>query len=245
MDTAGLITIKQIVLKIIHRGRLQTSDYALIKSLVVDGCKDMMLFTVKGTRTVRLQMSPVNTITLPEDYLSFVDIGMPLNGRFWPMTQDKRIIPPMTITNGVETLDSDKGEGVTRIEGKTNTDGSHVNYSPRGYSQGGGVNIYYYKIEEGNNRICIDGIGRTEVTLVYKSSGVSTSGETLIPSICEESIIYFVKWQMAEAERNMSWSVSHKQNYIEACNKVKFLQSPSLDVLYDVVYSSFKQSVKR
>jgi hypothetical protein len=207
--------------------------------------RDLKLFTVKGERVVRLQMDAINCIQIPQDYLSFMWLGVPIHGRIWTFTEDNGIIIPQTLTNGTETLNNTKGEGYSRVEGKFNADGSRNGYSKGIYNTTGGKNSYYFKFDLENRRIILDTIVRTEVTLCYKSNGISASGQTLVPVIYEEAIMAFQKWHYNEGIKNMSWAQSGKNEYLEECAKLKFLESPSLEVLYDVIRSSWKMGVKR
>ena len=234
MDLSGLTTLKDIALKCIHRGKLPMSEYKLIISLIADGMRDLKLFTVKGSNVVRLRMNAINCIDLPEDYLSFLSLSVPYNGRLYTMTEDKMIVSPMTLSNGTDVLNRDKGEGYL-------TTGSVY----ESYNATGGHNDFKYHVELNNRRIVIDGIPRSEVTLAYQSNGISQSGATLIPVICEPALLAFVDWMRSKGNKEAGWTERNKEDYLEECSKLKYLESPTLDVLYDVFYSSIKQGVKR
>lgn len=235
MDSLGLTTLKDIALKEIHRNRLPMSEYKLIIGLIADGMRDLKLFTMKGSNAVRLKMNIINCIELPEDYLSFISLSVPYRGRLFTMTEDKMIVSPMSISNGIDVLNKDKGEGIF-------TD-SLVSES---YNSGGGQNDYKYHIEVNNRRIVIDGFSRTEVTLAYKSNGISQSGATLIPSVAEESLLSWVDWKRAKGNKEaLSTILNLEKDYNAECYKLQSLESPSLDALYDVFYSTLKQGVKR
>ena len=221
------------------------SEYTQSFGLAVDAMRDLRLFTVKGERVVRLQMDAVNCIQLPQDYLSFMKLCVPIKGRLWTFTYDGTMIIPQTLENGLEALDHDKGEGVSRVQGKFNADGSRNGYSHGMYNNTGGKNNYYFTFDLENRRIVLDCIDRTEVTLFYKSNGISASGQTLVSATYEEAVLAFINWKKAEGERNMSWAQANKQEYLECCNQLKFLESPSLDMLYDAMYSTYRQGVKR
>jgi hypothetical protein len=190
-------------------------------------------------------MDLVNCVSLPSDFLSLIKIGCAINGRFWSFTNDEGIIIPQTIVNGVPTLNGDLGEGQTRVEGKFNSDGSQAGWSFSAYTSSGGVNNYYLKFDYENRRIILDNIDRGDVILVYKSNGISTSGETLVPVIYEEALLSFIDWKRSLGERNMSWAQKNEQSYYEECHKLQFLESPSLTDLFDVIRSTYSQGIKR
>jgi len=244
MDISGLTTLKRISLKCIHRNRLSLSEYKLVFSLAISAMRDLSLFTVKESRMAWLSMDSVNCINLPSDYLSFIKLGVPIGGRLWSFTLDNGIIIPVTVSDGVETLNSDRGEGVSGVQGKFNPDGTRVPYSS-GYNSTGGHNNYNFRFDLENRRLVLDNIDRTQVLLIYKSNGVSASGETLVPVIYEESILAFVEWKRSLGNKEMNWSIKNEESYYQECNKIRFLEMPSIEQLYDSVYASYRQGVKR
>ena len=233
MDTSGLTTIKRTVLKYLERNRLPMSEYIQVFGLVCSAMRELHLFTVKNSRTIKLKMDAVNCLSLPEDYLSFVKLGVPVQGRLWSFTLDNNIIVPQSLVNGLETLNQDIGEGQGKSE------------SYMGYNTTGGYNDFYMKFDLPNRRIIVNGLPRTECTLVYKSNGVSASGQTLISGTYEEAILAFVNWKRAESERNMSWCQKFEMDYNGECNKLKFLEGPTLDQIYDAIYSTYRIGPKR
>jgi len=244
-DVSGLTTLGKVVKKAIHRGRLPLSEYKLVFGLCMDGMRDLNLYTVKGERIQWLSMTDTNCINLPSDYLSFIKLGVPIGGRLWSFSYDGSIIAPTTMSNGVETLDATKGEGVSAVQGKFNPDGTSVPYNSSGYNSTGGHNNYNFTFDLENRRLVLDGIDRTQVLLVYKSNGISASGETLLSATYEEALLSFISWKLAVGQKNMSWSQSGKQEYYEECNKLKFLESPPIEAMYDAIYSTYRQGVKR
>jgi len=245
MDVAGITSLNKVAKKSLLRNTLPHSKYFLIVSLLVDGMRDLNLFTVKGERIARIQMDAVNCISLPNDYLSFLKLGVPYNGRLHTFTLDESMITPMTIVDGIEVLDSTRGEGITRVDGKSNADGTRFVEGQSGYNNTGGKNEFYMKFDLPNRRIIIDGVSRTECTLMYKSNGVSATGGTLIPATYEESLLAWVDWKLSLGNKESAWSDRNEERYYQECNKVNFLESPSVKDLFDAIYSSWKQAVKR
>ena len=246
MDISGLTTLKKIVLKSIHRKKpIDMSYYKANFGFAIDAMTQLHLFTVKENRMQWLTMDAVNCVNLPSDYLSFIKLGVPIGGRLWSFSLDNDVIIPTSMENGLETLNSDRGEGVSAVQGKFNPDGTSVPYNNSGYNSTGGHNNYNFGFDLENRRLVLDGIDRSQVLLVYKSNGVSASGDTLVPVVYSEAILSYVNWRRSEGDGNASWMQMYKNEFYEECSKIRFLESPSVEALYDAIYSTYRQTVKR
>ena len=246
MDISGVTSLKKIVLKSIHRKKpIDMSYYKTNFGFAIDAMTQLHLFTVKENRMQWLTMTDTNCVNLPSDYLSFIKLGVPIGGRLWSFSLDNDVIVPTSMENGVETLNSTRGEGVSAVQGKFNPDGTSVPYNNSGYNSTGGHNNYNFGFDLENRRLVLDGIDRSQVLLVYKSNGVSASGETLVPVVYSECIIAFINWKVAEGNGNRAWSDKYEQDYYFRSNEIRFLESPSVEQLYDAIYSTYRQGVKR
>jgi hypothetical protein len=184
-------------------------------------------------------MTSINTITLPEDYVSFVSLGVPYAGRLWTFTKEGRLIPPVTEEDGEAVLSNDRQEDAVL------GDGGFIG----GYGVSGGRNEYYMRIDQEHNRIILNGFSRTEVLLTYQSTGINISGETYIARMAEEAIIAFVHWKRKQHSINPKfhmWEIREaKGDYDIELEKLKHLQAPTLDEWYDAIYSAWMQAPKR
>lgn len=238
MDYKGITTFKQIATKYLQRTQRPMSDYKRVVGLAIDGYREVQLFHLGTVRKKTQYMSDINTIDIPDDYMAFISVSVKYKGREWILTKDGSLISPNEEVNGVPV-------NADTIE--------HEFY--RTYGTGGGQNDYYYKVEEHNRRIIINGFPRTNVTLTYKSTGISMTEDTSIPLTAEPAILAFIRWQLAESEAEMQGSVRynalsvnaerHKQNYIEETRILDSLRGSTIDEIYDAIYSTWKQSPKR
>ena len=195
------------------------------------GYKQLRLFKLSlNVATTLPVQSGVRCVVIPNDYISFVGIGKVINNTLSKFSEKGDLIPRTTESCGIETQ--------TEI---------HPSYQDRGgYATGGGGNLWYYRLDEGNNRILIDGAPLIEATLVYKSSGETIDGKTLIPSMAEEALIAWVHWQEALNEKGIS-GVEKELRYkvfVGAINDIDLLTWNS-DAMMDAVYSTIYQGVKR
>ena len=239
MDYKGITTFKSVASKFLHRTQRPLSDYKRAVALAIDGYRDIHLFSLGNVKKHKQVINDIGCIDIPDDYQMFVSLSLPFNGREWTLTKDNRLISPDAELDGVETF----------------TDDSEVSEDIHGFYSRSGENQYYYKIEEHNRRIIINGIPRIEVTLTYVSTGISMTEETAIPKYAEEALIAFINWKFAENENIFSNSTRYstplqtvmyrKNEYLEALRQIDFIHASTVDQIYDAIYESWTQTPKR
>jgi hypothetical protein len=236
----GYTTLKEVVLDVINGmgKRANMQYYYRFLQFAIRGYKKLNLFHIPMGKVAYLAVSDLNTATLPADFLSFLYIGVPYKGRVWTFTKDQMLVSPDSIDCGADVIDTDEGEGV--VKGSTG--------ALSGYGIAGGVNDVYFKMDQANNRIIINGIvPNDKVTLSYVSTGISMSETTFIPKIAEEALIAFVHWQRVQYDDDVAMNMKkdYEDQYNKCVNEIEYATMPTLDELYDAVYSAFYQSAKR
>jgi len=244
VDYKGITTFKAVTAKFLSRTQRPLSDYKRAVSIVIDGYRDINLFHLGNARKVVLRMNDIGCIELPDDYQAFISLGVPYNGGYWTLTKDGSLLSPQSEANGVEVLDTTINEGINRGIG-TNV----------GYDSSGGQNDLSYLPEEQNRRIIINGVANTSVTLTYKSSGISMTEETAIPSYTENALLAWTRWKFAENEASytqgarysapMNKVMYEEDQYYKELRQIDFLQSSTIEQIYDAIYSTWKQTAKR
>lgn len=238
-NLSGYTTLKEVALNaILGMGRKgNTQFYFPFVQYAIRGYKKLNLFHLPMPKVAYLAMSDINTVQLPDDYLSFYSIGVPYKGRLWTFTKDQSLVSPDSEDCGEGELTTAGGEDI--VKGDTGT--------LTGYGLAGGVNEYYFKLDLPNNRIIINGLTARTLTLVYISTGISMSEETFIPKIAEEALIAFIHWQRLQYddEASMALKKDYEQQYINGTNEIEASTMPTLDELYDAVYRAIYSSVKR
>src|SRR5512137_470689 len=116
----GVVTLKQIVANVLldlgKQGDM--GEYQRYLNFAVRVWRDLRLFHLNTVDTVRLAMSAINTIELPDDYLMFISLSIPVNGQMWTFTKNDRLIIPATEDCGQQELDATEGEGVDIGDGR-------------------------------------------------------------------------------------------------------------------------------
>jgi len=237
MDTSGLVTVSSIVKNAQLLGDLDDSYYKKLFQIAISGVIDFHLFHISGAvNTVKLDMNDCNYINLPDDYLSFVAIGIPYRGRLFTFTRDHKLVRTISIENGAEALVLSEGEGVTIDNGVLD-----------GYAAKGGKNQYYFDIDDKNRRIIINGIPRSEVQLQYVSSGLHLNSTTYIPVNAKNALSAYIlyKYSLYDKSLNNNYRELLRQDYIAELTKLDSLLWPTIDELRDLVYSTYYQTPRR
>jgi hypothetical protein len=230
-ETSGLKTLNQVVDEFLLKTKRPKDEYFRYEQFAIDGLRELRMLHMRGVaKWAKLNVSAINTVSFPDDYVSFIGICVPLNGQFWFLTQKERIV--ITTTGDPETQDADEGEGVDLPD-----------QNIVGYSSVGGYNADgYYKIDDRNRRIFLTNCDSTKVVLLYNSSGVNLSGTTTyVPQRIINALEAYILYQDAVYSGDMNMAVLYDRNFINAIDKLKYIESPSLmefkDALYEVVSS--------
>lgn len=224
-ELSGLKTLTQVVEEYLFLSKKSMDEYFRYQQLAIKGFKKAKLFHLKGFATVvKLVVSAIKTITIPDDYMSFVGVVVPIKGEYWLLTERKAMVFSQT---GV-TLDADDGEGV---------DIGDTIYP--GYPSVGGVNSEgYIKMDEANNRIIINSLptSRTEVFLLYVSTGVNAGAATYVPGRITDMLHAYMMWMDKVYTDQSPGAVQMAQrHYWDQVDEVKYLEAPSLQAFKDAV----------
>ena len=226
-EISGLKTLKQVVEELIFTGDKSMTDYTRYLQLAIRGFKDAKLFHLKGFATVKkLAVSAIDTIALPDDYLSFVSVVVPLNGQYWSLTEKESLV----FSQDAAPLDADDGEGVDIEDGYMGT-----------YGDVGGVNnMGYIKLDENNNRVIVNSLPATttHVFLIYVSTGINEAGtDTYVPDTIVPMLHFYILYKDALLHERPAENL--KREYETELDKVRYLQMDSIQAIRDVLYSTF------
>lgn len=231
-EISGLVDLQKICNGLVYKMRLQPYYQTLFFQYGIDAVTQLKLYSVGETKVVKLEMdTDLNTIQLPNDYMKYVDIGVPINGKLWSLTKENTIIDTTTIVNGAETYDDDIGEG---------------DWDFLLENGAGGYNTRWYKVDEKNRRIVISGTTVTTIWLVYISTGVNTSEPTYIHRAMKPAIEAFIRHENAKDDPNTPANkvfYYSKQLKIEKA-KLKRLKYPTVNELRDALAKTFYRHAK-
>jgi hypothetical protein len=232
-EISGLKTLKQATEELMLLGEKPEGSYFRYLQLMIRGFKEAKLFHLKGfTKVAKLTVSNIKTIDLPDDYLSFIAVVVPIQGEYWTLTEKESLV----FSQDVAPLDADDEEGEDVNDSYT------ISYGATGGKNKQG----YVKLDEVNSRVIINSlaVGKTEVFLLYVSSGVNEAGtDTYIPDIIVPMLHFYVLYKEAMYHDQ---PYEHLFNeYSRELDKVRYVQMPSLDAMRDALYEVFTSVPQR
>ena len=236
----GTQAIDVVIKKILRQGKKFLPDltYDLVNEGLVDAYRMLRLTTISsGTKVSKHTPSDINTIDMPSDCEKVLFVAVPVSGELSFLSRRDTIITTTTQSGGVETLDSDDGEGVSVLDDMWGA------YSVRGGSNNDG----YYTVEHDNRRIKVNSNSRTEVLLGYVTSGISSTEDIEIPNkyidVLTATILY--KESCYDPTLPMNTKAYIKQMYHEARYEIKKLEMASLTDFAHAIYRTYYPTPKR
>ena len=245
----GIITVDYVVMGILNRLRdMSMRSYVFIAQLIIEGYAELALWHLDTIEVVYLRMSSAKVVDLPTDYVNYVKIGIPVNGKLKVLTHKENILLPRTFADGAEVGNADDDNaGAGSI--------FFVDHFRSGqfvaglYGLSGGIDDAYYRIDREKRQIVFSGsIPRSEVVLEYVSSGIKLSGQTNIPRETVPALQAYVFWKMIDLDMKYPANEKErrKQNYLEEVAALDYFQSAfTADEYKRHVWKSTTQTIKR
>lgn len=246
--TSAFITIRYVVMSILNRLRDYTmKDYRYLAQLVIEGFSDLNMYHLSNVEVVYLYMDEAKTVTVPADFIDWLKVGIPVNGKLHVLTRSKKMLKPRVFPDGANVGHTDEGVSVV---GAYFTDHFHEGIYITGlYGLTGGFNIGYYDYDRENRQFIFSGsIPRSEIVLEYISTGVKLTGSTVIPRQALDPLQRYVFWQRQVDDPRVPLSTKqYKEDlYDRAVQKlVDFESTPTMEEYKDALYRKIKQTVKR
>lgn len=234
-----------------RRGEKSLTNFEKYRNIAIQGFSDLNLFNLNS---IQVAYIPVDTDTkiarLPSDFLMLSKIGVNICGVVWTLTMNPNITMPRP-----ETICSFPIEDCENCTDIANLGGypfvpfwSNGVYISTLYGVSGGFNECYYKIDETNQRILLQGnIRNNEIILEYVSNGI-TSGLVPIPRIAQPALMAYLEWVTIEYDMRIPMQEKvRKENLYDkelvALNRVSM--GFTCEEFLDVWYSTLNQGVKR
>lgn len=231
-ELGNLVPLKQIVANVLNDLGMEADVGNTLRYTQwgIRGMRKVSTFFGSWVKTAKLEMTAMDTVILPDDFVAFIRVGVPYRGRLWVSTRDSNLLVPTDWECGDEALNVEDGENVEI--GAITT---------QHFGNPGGQNQEYYRLDIDNNRIIMNGVQRTNVILEYKSNGINLNGQTRIPRLAEECIIAWIHRERTRFDRDATQkdSLSAEGRWIEEVRYLKRAQEPGIDALYDAVAAGY------
>jgi hypothetical protein len=262
---AGLVSSRYVVMSVLNRmGEYSMKSYLRLMQICIEGITEMNLFhTKEAIEVVYLHMSTAKTCQLPVDYIDYLRIGFPENGKLRVITKHDKLLLPRTyygsIINNVFVADSGDAVGNADDGNELGTSISGLYCFPPHYHNGsyvsalyglpGGIDQAYYRIDVEQRQIIFSGsTPRSEIVLEYISSGQKSDGSSLIPREVVPALRTYILWQKDEYDPRVAYNAKArlKQEHEEAVAALRSLtNSFTADEYLAMVRQSIHQSIKR
>jgi len=229
-DTSRFVTLKALTAEVLALSGKPKSKYYTFFQTILNGVRDIQLFHGTTIRRVLLDMDANYVVDLPGDFLSFLAIGISVNGKLHLFTRDDSLLAIAT-TDPVYDWSSDLDEK-----------------SVVGPGVRGGKNSDVYNIDYENNRIVFNSPEvRSEIILHYISSGIDATAETSVPVITKMCLISYTLWRDALMTESTYYNRIEilRQDYEREVEKLRMLQMPTIEEIRDEVRKSYRMSPKR
>ena len=231
-ELSGQKTLKQVVDELLFMTGQPKDNFMRYLQLAIRGFKEANILHLKGfSKVIKLTVSDIKTITLPDDYQSFVGVVVPINGEYWALSEKETLV----FSQSGLTLDADDGEGVDIKD----------SYFFEYISSGGVNKEGYFKLEEKNNRIIINSVtAGSEVMLIYVSSGINEAGtNTYVPDRIIPMLHSYILYK--DAMYHGQQYQYYQDEYHRELDKVKYIEMPGLSAFRDALYQTFNPLPKR
>jgi len=249
--TPGLVTIRYIVMSILNRmGDYSLKKYKRLVQICLEGYGELSLWHINNLEVVYLRMSAAKTVDLPADFVDYTKIGIPINGKLKVLTQHNQILLPREFEDGTPVGNTDADDTVDAASLVFFSDHFRGGQYVGGlFGMPGGVDDAYYRIDMENRQIVFSGtVYRSEIVLEYISTGVKTSGSSLIPREAVPALRTYVQWVAIEDNPRVAANEKErkKRNHEEEIEALRSFQSIfTADEYRRMCFSTYRQTAKR
>jgi hypothetical protein len=214
---------------------------------------DANLYHSINVEVVYLEMDADGVIDISTltDYVDYVKVGIPVNGKIWILGKNDKILKRRDELDASELAliyktgapDIDVGSGYVFADHYIN--GSFVTGM---FGLGGGFNRSFFTIDTELMQIQFSSsVHRSQVILEYISTGVNASGATVVPRQYAEYIIEYIHWMIKKNDplANRFDKRDAKQDFIERETMLdNFNYRFNTEEYFNSLYQNYKQTVK-
>jgi len=244
---SGFSTIDYVVAEM----QAELDDYSTtqnqrLTALVISALREIRLYHKAAIQVAYLTINEAGIIPFPFDYMDFINIGIPMNGQLWNLTEDNKMLLDRSTDCGEDSRVMSQGSSFENRISILTPSWSLNRFTPTYYGVSGGRNTGYYKVDEQARQIQFDGkIPRGEVVLVYKSTGIGPNtviGAEMIKPL--KNIAHYNKVKFNKNE-SMNQKMLLKKDMEESVMELRaFAQRFTMKQYMDVLWGAKRQTAK-
>ena len=224
-NISSLISLDAFVRRLLAKEGKDDDDYFRYMQIACDGLRDMYIhdFQVEVTKVVTVDTT-TNTFDFPSDFVRYIAIATPIDGRWWVYTRDDSMVP-LEDDDSVDIQDSLPNIADYEI------------FASLG--QAGGSNRYYFRPDYANRRFQVAGYTPDIVVLKYVTNGINSAGTINIPDYALPALEAYTRLSIADYDDHAESTIHRLQRqYDLARRKMRQVHRPTLQDLKDAIYSS-------
>jgi hypothetical protein len=235
IDLSGWMNIRQILANVKARLRIDDRQDRYLLQYIIDCISELNMFhlDVSGPVSTIIDISDINTVDLPSDYIDYLKIGYIVNGKIVTLTHNPSIPIPISGECGEDTNPfPDLSLSIPLVPT---------------YGAGGGYNVAEYRIDKKDRRIILQGsVPGSQLAIEYISTGVSLNEETTIPRKYLPAIRAYVVWTLIENDPKvpMNDKIRKGDLYAQEVSRASMSELPTLDECMDAIYMGRRQTPK-
>jgi hypothetical protein len=249
--TPGVVSLRYIIMSVLNLlGDYSMRNYYRLMQIAISGYKILNLWHLDNIEVVYLEMNTAKVVTLPSDFVDWLKIGVPINGKLRVLTNHKQILLPRAFPDGTPVGNTDADGTVDAASLVYFSDHFRGGQFVGGlFGMAGGVDDAYYRFDREMGTIVFTGsVTRSQIVLEYISSGVKAIGSTMIPIECEPALRTYVLWQRIEYDSRTSLSEKQrrKNDHEEEIEALRSFQSIFTKEEYqNMLRKTYRQTPKR
>jgi hypothetical protein len=249
--TPGVVSLRYIIMSVLNLlGDYSMRHYYRLMQIAISGYKILNLWHLDNIEVVYLEMNSAKVVTLPADFVDWLKIGVPINGKLRVLTNHQQILLPRTFPDGTPVGNTDADDTVDAASLVYFSDHFRGGQFVGGlYGMSGGVDDAYYRFDREMGTIVFTGsVPRSQIVLEYISSGVKATGSTMIPIECEPALRTYVLWQMVEFDSRTPYTEKErrKRGHEEEIEALRTFQSVFTKEEYKrMLWKTYRQTAKR
>lgn len=185
MNTKGVTKIQTVVYEVMNDlNQVSMTDYKRFLQWAIRGYKKLNIFYLNTKEVFVSKVTEINTVSLPDDYISYSKIGFLLGNEIHTLSRNDSILTLFRESEGKEVVGDDM------LASQSTPIGTWLAVPNKTY------NIGFYKEDKKNNRLIFQGDLRgLDIVVEYISTGIKLDGQTYIPEITREPLIAYIHWQ--------------------------------------------------
>jgi len=219
------------------------SRYMEAAMYLLRGLRDFQIFHSASVKQSWVKISGVKTISFPDDYLNFVSLGINVGGKIFTYSKSSKLVLPSDPLG--YALNDVKQEGDFNVN-------VGYQYGSNGYNSEG-----YFALDPAHDRIVLKQefidlaatSTRTEILLSYVANGIDGDlKNSFVPGAAANMLIAFIEYKLVASmpEKYPANFRSDKYTeYVIEAEKFDLLALPSVEELYDAIYETSSQGIRR